>query len=148
MVEARGRWIALFDNDQLAEKDWLKNLLAVALQIGADCIAGTRLLDLPIEQPSPLGPICRRLLGESIYHEAPAIYRGKEGPGIGNLLIALGIFDSFGPFDTSMLWNVEDSDTLLRARAAGSNIWIAPDAVVRHVVPSTLHNQLFGSKAG
>ena len=42
--ESQGTWIAFFDDDQLAERDWLKNLLDIALQMGADCVGGTILI--------------------------------------------------------------------------------------------------------
>jgi glycosyltransferase involved in cell wall biosynthesis len=132
--ESRGKWIAWFDDDQLADNDWLKSLLAFAMQMGADCVAGTRLLDLPLEQPSPLGLVCRGLLGEDNHHEAPAICRGKAIPGFGYILMARTVFDSIGLFDTSMLWSGEDTDILLRARAAGFDLWATPNAVVHHVI--------------
>jgi glycosyltransferase involved in cell wall biosynthesis len=135
VTEARGRWIAFFDDDEWTEANWLKNLLAVALEKGADCVGGTCLLDLPQEHLSRLSPLCRGILGENIYGETPARLRGKRLPPTGNLLIARGVFDSIGVFDTSMLYGGEDSDFVVRARAAGLDIWIAPDAVVHHVTP-------------
>ena len=135
VAEARGRWIAFFDDDQLAEADWLRNLVAIALEKGGDCVGGTRLLDLPQERLSRLGPVSRSILGENIYGDKATRLRGKVLPPTGSLLIARGVFESIGVFDASMLFGGEDSDFVVRAEAAGFDIWIAPDAVVHHVIP-------------
>lgn len=133
--ESQGEWIAFFDDDQLAERDWLKNLLAFALQAEADCVGGAVRLDLPQEQLARLGSVCRGVLGERTYHEKPVRCSGGVLPATGNLLMARGVFDSIGLFDASTLYGGEDSDVLARAQAAGFDIWIAPDAVVHHVIP-------------
>lgn len=132
--ESRGDWIAFFDDDQLAERDWLKNLLCIALQTLADCVGGTILLDLPREQLSRLGSVCRSLLGEKIYHGDAVRCRGKEIPSTGNILIARRVFDLIGLFDSSMECG-EDTDLVKRINASGLNIWISPNAVVHHCIP-------------
>jgi len=133
--ETRSKWIAWFDDDQLAQTEWLKNLFAIALQKGGDCIAGTVQLSLAQEQLSRLGPVCRSILGEYIWCEKPAIYRGKTLPGTGNLMVSRRVFDSIGLFDTTLA-SSEDNDFLFRAQVAGFNVWIVPNAVVHHMVPS------------
>jgi GT2 family glycosyltransferase len=135
VAEAHSRWIAFFDDDEWADASWLKNLLAVALEKGADCVGGICLLDLPQEHLSRFGPLCRGILGENIYGETPVRFRGKPLPPTGNLLIARGVFDSIGVFDTSMLYGGEDADLVARVQAAGFDIWTAPAAVVHHAVP-------------
>lgn len=132
---ARGKWIAFFDDDQLAEENWLKNLLAVALQANADLVGGTILLDLPRNKMSQLGPIARSLLGEHIYKETPEKCVGKSIPSSGNLLILRRIFDLIDRFDTSLLAGGEDSDFIVRARRAHFKIWTAPAAKVYHLIP-------------
>lgn len=135
VAEARGRWFAFFDDDQLAEADWLKNLLAIALEKGAGCVGGTTLLNLPQGRLSRLGPFSRSILGEGVFGDKATRVRGKLLPPTGNLLIARGVFESVGVFDTSMLYGGEDSDFVVRARKAGFDIWIAPGAVVHHEIP-------------
>lgn len=135
VAEACGRWIVFFDDDQLAEVDWLKTLMATTLERGADCVGGTRLLDLPQGQLSRLGPVCRSLLGENLFGNRTTRLRGKSLPTTGNLLISRTVFDAIGVFDASLLNGGEDMDLLIRARAAGFEIWIDPKAVVYHLVP-------------
>ena len=135
VIEARGGWIAFFDDDQLAEKDWLKNLFEIALQTGADCVGGTRLLDLPEEELSRLGPVSREILGEYVWQEESCVYRGKKHPATGSILVNRSVFDSLGLFDTSLLGGGEDYDLVNRMCTAGYDIWSAPNAVVRHLIP-------------
>jgi GT2 family glycosyltransferase len=134
VAEARGRWIAFFDDDQLADADWLKNLVTTALERGADCVSGTGLLDLPQGHLSRLGPLCRSILGEGVHSNGATRLRGKCLPGTGNLLISRRVFDAIGLFDTSMLWGGEDTDILLRARASGFDIWVTPNAIMHHLI--------------
>lgn len=133
--KSQGAWIAFFDDDQLAEADWLKNLFDIALQMGTDCVGGALLLDLKQEQLSRLGIVCKRILGEGACYEKPVKCQGKDIPGTGNILISKNIFNSIGLFDTSMLYGGEDSDLIVRARAAGFDIWTTPTAIVHHVIP-------------
>ena len=134
--EASGKWIAFFDDDQLAEADWLKKLFDITLQMGADFVGGAILLDLPQEHLSRLGPVCRSHLGERTFYEKPVRCKGKKviPPG-GNRLVSRKIFDSIGLFDTLMVAGGCDRDLYLRASAAGFDIWVTKNAVVRHVIP-------------
>jgi len=134
--ESRGTWVAFFDDDQLAEADWLKNLFDSALQIGTYCVGGALILDLKQEQLSRLGIVCKRILGEGACYEKPVKCQGKDIPGTGNILISKKIFDSIGLFDTSMFYGGEDSDLIVRARKAGFEIWTSPTAIVHHIIPS------------
>jgi len=46
LAESHGEWVALFDDDELANPDWLKELYAFAMHIGAQCVGGCRELAL------------------------------------------------------------------------------------------------------
>jgi glycosyltransferase involved in cell wall biosynthesis len=133
--ESRGEWIAFCDDDELAEQDWLKALYNVALQRGAVCVGGSIRLDLPQETLLCLGPVCRGLLSEYLHYDKVDICREKVIPCTGNILFSHRILDSIGGFDASMIYGGEDSDILGRIRLAGYDIWIVPNAVVRHLVP-------------
>lgn len=133
--EASGKWIAFFDDDQLAEADWLKKLFDITLQMGADFVGGAILLDLPQEHLSHLGPVCRSHLGERPFYDKPVRCKGKVIPPGGNRLVSRKIFDTIGLFDTSMVTGGCDRDHFIRASAAGFSIWVTKNAVVHHVVP-------------
>lgn len=134
VAEAKGDWIAFFDDDQIADPDWLKNLLAVAETHGAHCVGGSRRLDLPPGELAALGPTCRGLLGENVYSEPPSILEGKELPTTGNLLLSREIFHKVGGFDPRFTGG-EDTDFLNRTRCAGFPIWTAPRAMCAHMIP-------------
>lgn len=136
IAEAHGKWIAWFDDDQWTESDWLMNLHAVALKMSTDCVGGILKLDLPKFKYNDLGPVCRSILGEYTWHEKPGKCKSAKVPSTGNILISRKIIDSVGLFDTSMIYGSEDTDFLLRIRTAGFSIWIAPGAVVHHLIPT------------
>lgn len=134
LKEARGRWIVFFDDDQLADPDWLVNLVAIAREHDAKVVGGALKLDLTGEALAALGPITRGILGANAFPSEPVILRGKFLPSTGNLLLARELFDAIGIFDPRMS-SGEDADLMNRARAAGFDLWTAPKAVVAHIVP-------------
>ncbi|HNT87130.1 MAG TPA: glycosyltransferase, partial [Candidatus Hydrogenedentes bacterium] len=131
--EARGNWIVFFDDDQLAEPDWLRHLFAVAKSHEAQCVGGARRLDLAPDKLAALGPVCRGVLGENLYREPPTVLDGKELPTTGNLLIARRMFDQLGDFDPRFSCN-EGTEFLNRLRGAGFAIWTAPSALCAHMI--------------
>jgi GT2 family glycosyltransferase len=133
--EARGAWVVFFDDDQLADAQWLEALHAVAREHGAQCVGGARRLDLPAETLARLGPICRGILGENLYTGAPAVLTGKELPTTGSLLVSRAVFDAIGGFDATLATSGEDTDFISRARRAGFAVWTAPGSMVAHMIP-------------
>ena len=133
--EARGVWLAFFDDDELAEPSWLKELLSAASVTKAKFVGGSRRLQLPSGGTLVLGPTCRGLLGEYVNDGTARVCQGKGIPSGGNLLIAREVFNSIGVFDTSMVFGGEDADFVRRARAAGIIVSISPTAIVHHVIP-------------
>lgn len=133
--EARGMWVALFDDDQLADPDWLKELLSAASITKATLVGGSIRLQLPPGTVA-LPPLCRGLLGEKSCEGTPHLWRpGAELPYGGNLLIAREVFNSVGLFDTRMTLGGCDTDFVERAIAGGNMVSVAPTAVVHHVIP-------------
>jgi GT2 family glycosyltransferase len=135
LAEARHPLIVFFDDDQLAEPDWLRELHLVVTNHDADCIGGARSLAIPEEALARLGPTCRVLLGEIFYPPEPQVLSGKALPTTGNLVLSRRMLDTIGQFDEHLLSSGEDADLLRRAREAGFEIWTAPKAVVAHLIP-------------
>jgi glycosyltransferase involved in cell wall biosynthesis len=133
--EARGVWLAFFDDDELAEPSWLKELLSAASVTKAQFVGGSRRLQLPSGGTLVLGLTCRGLLGEYVNDGTARVCQGKRIPSGGNLLIAREVFNAIGLFDTSMVMAGEDSDFVKRARASGIIVSISPTAIVHHVIP-------------
>jgi GT2 family glycosyltransferase len=133
--EARGPWIAFFDDDQVAEPDWLLALLSGAEAVHARCLGGAVRLLLPGEALAALPAECRTLLGESLGRNRRCRYGRKTAPGTGNLLVHRSVFEQVGGFDESLREAGEDTDLYRRIRQAGIEAWYLPEAVVRHVTP-------------
>lgn len=133
--EARGGWVVFFDDDQLADPDWLNQLMAVSEEQSAVLVGGARKLDVSEDRLLRLGPVCRSVLGENIYPPRPEKLCGKELPTTGNLLISRKVFEAVGMFDTSLVSSGEDADLIHRARQAGFEVWTAPRAMVAHMIP-------------
>lgn len=132
---AQGQWIAFFDDDQVAEPDWLYELFKVAQTKRTRFVGGAVRLLLTNAELRCLPPLCRKLLGESATVSAPRKLDRKVFAGTGNLLLDRTLFDEVGLFDESLRAAGEDTDLNRRIRAAGIEGWFAPSAVVRHMVP-------------
>lgn len=136
IAEARGEWVAFFDDDQVADPRWLAELVGFARDRGVRCVGGANRLLLPPGAPAELPPVCRALLGEPVDWPDPRRYDGPETPGAGNLLLHRSVFEQVGRFDESLREAGEDTDLLGRIRAAGIEAWYTPLAVMHHVVPA------------
>jgi len=135
VAEAKSKWIAFFDDDQLAEPQWLAELYRIAMEKEADCVGGSILLDLPDSVNMQLRPFCRKALGELLLDYEPERYSEKVGLGSGNVMIRRKLFERIGGFDPNILTRGEDSDFFWRACEAGAEMWCAPKAIVHHIIP-------------
>ena len=134
IAESRGQWLAFFDDDQLADPDWLKELYAFAMDIGAQCVGGCRELAIPGDKKSSLGPVCRALIGEGIPKGIVTKCHAKLLPVGGHMLIKRTVFDSIGLCDENFLTGGWDRDLGLRVFDAGFVMGLTPSAVVRHLI--------------
>lgn len=133
--ESRGEWVAFFDDDQLAQKDWLSSLIQLADEKQCLCVGGAVLLSLPEEQIRNLSPICRMLLGETVNMDSSLKYTPRQTPGAGNMMIHRDVFQQIGLFDAKFNARGEDTDLFLRMYAENISAWYTPDAIVYHVIP-------------
>lgn len=133
--EARGEWIANFDDDQIAEAAWLKELMRVARDKQARSVGGKLHLKLPDGCERQLALQVRRLLGESVMWNRVTPYTRQQGPGSGNQLLHSSVFDEIGAYDLSFQLRAYDTDLYRRMREAGIVSWFAPDAIAHHVTP-------------
>jgi glycosyltransferase involved in cell wall biosynthesis len=135
--EARGEWLAFFDDDELTDEDWLRQLYEVAMRTGAPVVGGRVIPDLPGDELLELGGFCRKVLRENDFYATEHVYEGKKLPGTCNVLAARRVFDYIGLFDVDSigLFGGADPDLFMRARAAGMALVYTPNAVVRHRIP-------------
>ncbi len=135
IAEARGEWIASFDDDQLADPAWLKELLALAHDTQSRSVGGAMRLKLPEGCHRRLAAFCRRVLGESVGWQTRRRYTRKHGPGAGNHMLHRSVLDEVGVYDESYNLRGDDTDLYRRLCAAGIDSWYSPAAVAYHVTP-------------
>jgi len=136
--KSSGEWLAFFDDDQLVDSNWLKELFTYAVENNNQLVSGTRILELPEDKLSKLGPVCRALCGEantSVTQSKKRFFRSKIDIGGGNLLIKRKIFNLIGYFDETIKTGGCDLDLVMRARDSGFSIGWAPKAIIRHIIP-------------
>lgn len=134
--EARGKWIAFIDDDELAEPKWLAELYRVARNRGADCVDGPIDLILPANLPADLGPRVRALFGEKFLTSDARRKSPKDTLGTGNVLITRSLFDQVGDFDIGLEIGM-DADFFTRVENGGFKICYAPKAIIHHVIPKS-----------
>jgi succinoglycan biosynthesis protein ExoM len=134
--ECSADWIAFFDDDEVADPSWLKELLACAVQTGAQVVAGAVRLLLPDEEVRKISPVCRRVLRASYGHDKLVKCSRQNAPASCNLLVKATVFQTVGPFNESMIRGGSDTEFIVRLRRAGIDQWFTPKAIVHHCVPA------------
>lgn len=134
--EAKGEWIAFFDDDQLADPRWLLALYNHARQNNLRAVGGPVHLKLPAGCERRLHSFVRMLLGESRLGSAPFAYSPKFTPGTGNLMLHRSVFEQVGLFDEAFAVRSEDTDLFCRMWKAGIEAWYVPAAIIHHVTPT------------
>jgi glycosyltransferase involved in cell wall biosynthesis len=133
--EAQGRWIAFFDDDQLADPRWLGELYRGATTQKCRVVGGSVHLTFPDGCERRLDPTVRMLLGEAKLADQPRPYGGRLTPGGGNLMIERSVFDEVGVFLRTVSGRGEDTDLFSRIERAGITGWYIPTAIVQHLTP-------------
>lgn len=133
--EAQGRWVAFFDDDQLADWHWLAELYRGATEHKCRVVGGAVQLALPAGCTRELAPTVRMLLGESMGGDNPQRYGGRLTPGCGNLMVERSVFDQIGQFETAIEGRGEDADLFERLQRARIDAWYIPTATIHHLTP-------------
>lgn len=136
LAESRSEWLAFFDDDQLVDANWLKELFAVAIDEGVHVVGGSTVLVMSEAELSMLGPVCRGYCAEHPIYRRWQRRQSTPLPPGNNRIVKRTVFDSIGVFDERMLSGGCDRDLILRAKAAGFNFGWAPKALVQHVIAS------------
>jgi GT2 family glycosyltransferase len=146
--EAKGEWLALFDDDQEADPRWLKALWDVAHKHNAKNVGGSLRLQLPQNTDTKFSLMCRRLLGETAPWKVEREYTAQEGPGTGNQMIHRSVFELVGNWDESFTLRGYDSEFYSRMRQAGVRSWFTPYASGVHIIPESRLTQEFFKELG
>jgi GT2 family glycosyltransferase len=135
---ARGRYIALLNNDTVANPDWLRTLLAGLDEPAGVALATSRVVymhDATVVDSAGDGML--RAGGAFKWHHggpASAATRSREVFGVcgAACLMPKAVFDELGGFDEALFLSHEDVDLSYRARLRGYRCRYVADAVVRH----------------
>jgi GT2 family glycosyltransferase len=142
--EARGRLIALLNNDTIADPGWLR-----ALRQGLDSDAGFALAAsriVYVHDPAVIDSAGDGMLrwGGAFkrHHGAPVQAASESGEVFGvcgaACLMPKAVFDELGGFDEDFFASHEDVDLSYRARLRGYRCRYVADAVVRHHGSATI----------
>ena len=134
LQESEATWIAFFDDDEIAEPDWLLQLMKAAKEQNVKCVGGGVRLKLDEGSDRKLRPWVRVILGSTDSMTAQ-MYDGKRVPTTGNMLIHTEIFEKIGMFRTDLVEGGEDTDVYHRARLEGYEAYHAPQALTHHQIP-------------
>ncbi|MGI8979946.1 MAG: glycosyltransferase [Pirellulaceae bacterium] len=134
VLAATGKWIAFFDDDQLADHRWLLELYAAAEVQQVRSVGGAVHLKLPAGGERSLALLVRTLLGESRWSEVTTPYTRSTSPGAGNWLLERDLIVEVGMFQAANQGRNEDSDLYRRICLAGETSWFVPTAIVHHII--------------
>lgn len=132
--ETKSNWIAFFDDDEIAEPDWLLQLFDTASKYQVKCVGGGVQLRLHEGIDRELRHWVRVTLGCTRGMEEQQ-YDGKRVPTTANMLIHTEVFDKVGLFRTDLVEGGEDTDLFHRMRSEGYEAWFTPRALVHHQIP-------------
>jgi glycosyltransferase involved in cell wall biosynthesis len=126
------RWVAVIDDDEIADPFWLSRLVAAG-RAGADIVGG------PQKPVFPDAATARRYRAHPVFR--PSVSRRGGAPQVtstGNCLIAMHVLEAMGPQLLDEAYNFTgggDTDFFTRARERGFRFAWAADAVVEEIVP-------------
>lgn len=144
--EAHAPWVAYMDDDELACKHWLYEILTTAEQTGADCVGGPYIVRMVGSADiQPIGTI-RTMLGENPCMKTPRLRMSlsarlraritrSDVPGSGNVLIRRKLLERLAGF-RPMSYG-EDLDLFRRATKEAAVFEVAHRAIIYHLTPAS-----------
>jgi GT2 family glycosyltransferase len=144
---ASGDYVALLNNDAVADQHWLRNLMATIKRDEKIGVCGSKLLQRRAES----GHYYIDSTGESLSVWGVAIPRGRDeldtsqydtpeeifSVSAGAALYRRHMLMELESFDEDFFAYYEDVDLCFRARHRGWKVWYCPDAVVYHALGAT-----------
>ena len=129
VTHAAGDFIAMLDDDEWPERDWLSSFLRAQAETGADVLQGSILFGVEDKWAASFDGLCD--------------IRNASGPiemlqGAGNLLITRGALDRIGKpwFDPAFaLTGGEDRDFFVRLKQSGARFAWCDEAIAHGEVP-------------
>jgi len=142
-IEAGAEYVAAFNNDATAERDWLRELVAHLDRHPEVGIAACKLLTADGERLDSTGdfytdwglpfPRGRDETDLDAYDESTEIFAGSGGAS----LYRVSMLEQVGPFDEKFFAYYEDVDLGFRAQMAGWKVAYVPPARAHHDIGAT-----------
>jgi GT2 family glycosyltransferase len=141
---ARGRYVALLNNDTVASPDWLRMLLAGLDEAGRVSLVTSRIVyahDPDVVDSAGDGML--RAGGAFKWHHGEPVSSATQSREVFGVcgaacLMPRAVFDELGGFDEALFVSHEDVDLSYRARLRGYRCRYVAEAVVRHHGSMTL----------
>jgi len=135
IAEARGEWLAFLDDDELADPQWLRELLTIARQRQVRVAGGAVHLILAEARGGELSPAVARVLAPGGHRRHVCRLTPQYALNSGNQLIHRSVFDEIGGYEETWTEGGEDTELFLRMFRRGLAAWYTPRAIVKHLVP-------------
>jgi hypothetical protein len=142
-IDIDAEFIALFNNDAVANKDWLENLVKVMVAHGDVGVVAPKILSSSKKQLDSAGdmytswglpyPKGRKEYDGSQYDKPENIFSASGGAS----LYRVSMLKEIGLFDNDFFAYYEDVDISFRAQLAGWKILYEPSAVAYHEIGAT-----------
>ncbi|MDB5164328.1 MAG: hypothetical protein JWS12_946 [Candidatus Saccharibacteria bacterium] len=142
-MKAGAKYVALFNNDAIADKHWLKNILAAAETQPKSGIVTSKFMRIDKKHLDSTGdfysvwglpfPRGRNELDNGQYDDKRDVF-GASG---GASLYRAAMLQEVGLFDETFFAYFEDVDMSFRAQLAGWKVVYAPQAIAYHHLSAT-----------
>ncbi len=133
IAKSTGEWLAFFDDDEIADRAWLRELVDFAWAKNARVVGGGIHLSLP--EGTPQMPLqVHRLFGTALFDDSSP---ERFFVGGGNTLFHRSVFNQIGVYDTALREGGEDMDLARRIRKAGIVMGHNPRAIVHHRIAAS-----------
>lgn len=140
VVEARGKYVHFTEDDEIADKDLIREIYGTFETLQCDCVGGRIYLKLEDEMPRWLTKDLWGFLGYLNYGDNTFQMDEQRYPFGGNMTFSREVFVRIGLFNVSLgrkggeLFGGEEFDLFQRLLASGGKGIYQPKALVYHII--------------
>ena len=140
VVEARGKYVHFTEDDEIADKDLIREIYSTFKTCKCDCVGGRIYLKCEDEMPRWLSRELWGFLGYLNYGDNALPMDEQRYPFGGNMTFSREVFDRIGLFNINMgrkgnqLFGGEEVDFFRRLLSAGGKGVYQPKALVYHII--------------
>jgi len=141
-AQAKGQWLCFMDDDAIANKDYVENIIK-HIETKPDAIGfGGRIIPKYIpSEPKWMSYYVSSLVGNFDYAPTACAFENGKYPIESNMIVKKTVYDSFGGFNTNLPGVVgtlriggEGKELFYKILALGHTIYYDPSICVQHVV--------------